>query len=191
MTLAIFVEGPSDKYSIPVLVRRLGHTRIEVRIVPRGDMLDVDEVERHVTGLKQMHPEVAYVMICMDSEYTDPEQTLGNAQAALRSLRDRLGGVVAVDYAIVDHSIEGWLGCDVDSLRGTLGRDARLLGGPKLNYECRPAQALSRIFKVNGRDFRKTSHNRLLAQRVDLDLLRRESETFSQFAKLLEDNLKE
>ena len=63
-----------------------------------------------------------------------------------------------VNYVIVDHALEGWLACDIDALRVVLGPTAKIetRGNPEDNRS--PAKLMERIFKANGKSYRKTVH---------------------------------
>jgi len=59
LTLAIFVEGQSDKLSIPILLRKLRKTKIHTRRIPAGDMLDIEEIIHHIQALSPYKTEVS------------------------------------------------------------------------------------------------------------------------------------
>ena len=51
IALGIFVEGPSDREPHKHLLRKLGHTSIQTRVVPQGDMLNTDTMQRHIQAV--------------------------------------------------------------------------------------------------------------------------------------------
>lgn len=184
MSLGIFVVGQSERVALPLLLRKLGQSSVHVRLAQQDDMLDVDQMERHVRALKGMHREVRRVIIFKDSERADPETTLRESDRARGELNARVAPVT-VDYVIVDHSLEGWLACDEMALRTILGRNARLgrLGNPDAHLE--PAKLLQRVFRANKRDFKKTQHNPQLAERADVRVVADRSPTFQRLVELL------
>ena len=150
MTLGIFVEGPSDLRAIPVLIRKLGYqSRVHGRTVGQGAMLQVDKMSRHISALKSTAGRLSQILVFMDSEGVEPSETLRSTKSASKEL-NRLTGDVPVDYIVVDHSLEGWLACDIEALRAVLGRNARIriTGNPEDHP--RPAQLLVRVFRANG-----------------------------------------
>ena len=133
VTLGIFVEGPSDKTTIPILIRKLGYRAgIHPRVVRQGDMLNVREMSNQVTALMASHSRIQRILVFIDSEGVEPAETLRTCRPIVRHLSGQTGGI-PVEYIVVDHSLEGWLACDVEALRVVLGRDAqiRLRGNPE------------------------------------------------------------
>lgn len=61
MSIALFVEGKSDKDAIPELVRRfLGASPgIICRVIRRGDMFNSAKIKAHLEPLLKGHPEVS------------------------------------------------------------------------------------------------------------------------------------
>ena len=139
MTLGIFVEGPSDKQSIPILIRRLGYrARVHTRVVA-GNMLSVGEMSRHVEALLTLGRRPDRILIFIDSEGVEPETTRRDAEPVAARLNS-ISGRITVDYVVVDHSLEGWLACDEDALRKVLGRQARINTRGNPEGQPRPAE---------------------------------------------------
>jgi hypothetical protein len=184
LSLGIFVEGPSDRDSIPILLRKLGQRAVHARVTGRGDMLDVATMHRHVQALRATHRGVRRVLVFLDSEGVDPEVTLREAEGPRRELLGALRRV-DLDYVVVDHSLEGWLACDEEAVRSVLGRNARLRTRVNPEDHPRPAQLMEGLFRANGKQFRKTVHNRLLAERADTTVIADRSATFRRLVDLL------
>ena len=184
LTLGVFVEGTSDLQTIPKLIRRLGYRGGIRGHSVRGDMLSVREMSNQIMALLSRRGRVSRVLIFIDSEGADPNQTLRGTERALPQLR-RVAGRVPVDYVVVDHSIEGWLACDTDALRAVLGQDARIniQGNPE--DQPRPARSLERVFRDNGVEFKKTVHNEMIAKRVTARNILQKSPTFVRLASIL------
>ena len=183
MSLAIFVEGRSDKLSIPILLRKLTRIRILTpHIVCAGDMLDVEEMSRHIRFLGARNVQMA--IIFRDSECTDPGDWIAKTKI-LETEFARLGHKMPVRYVIVGHSLEGWLACDEAALRVVLGPQARLTALPKVACACRPAEAMKQLFKRHGKSFNKVIHNPRIAENVDPRILERNSPTFTYLARLV------
>jgi hypothetical protein len=77
VSLGIFVEGRSDRQTIPILIRKLGYVdAIEPRVVPQGEMLDESKMSRHVDALLAVQSGVGRIIVFRDSEGEDPKSTL-------------------------------------------------------------------------------------------------------------------
>ena len=120
MSLGIFVEGPSDKTTIPILIRKTGYRAgIESRKVAREEMLDPVEMTNQVDSLLRLQRRVNHILVFMDSEGVDPADTFRSTKGVSSRL-NRLTGKVPLHYVVVDHSLEGWLACDFDALKAVL-----------------------------------------------------------------------
>ena len=184
MSLGLFVEGQSDKDTIPILIRKHGYASgIRTRVIPQGLMLRSDRVKPYIRALLDQDRSIDLVVICIDAEEAEPEHLLKQTRQPRKSLgRDF---AVPIRYVIVDHALEGWLGCDTDAVRSVLGPRAtvRIRGNPE-NHP-RPADLLSRVFRDNGRRFVKTSHDRQIAERVTPAVIAARSPTFVAFIDAL------
>lgn len=184
MTLGIFVEGPSDKQSIPILIKKLGYrARLHTRVVS-GNRLSARRMSRHVSALLTLPRRPDRILIFIDSEGVEPETTQRNAEPVAIHL-NQVSGRIPVDYVVVDHSLEGWLACDEDALRRVLGRQARINTRGNPEDHSRPAELMSRIFRENGKDFRKTVHNQQIAEFIKPGNILAKSPTFRRLASLL------
>ncbi len=183
--LGLIVEGQSDRDTIPILARRLGYdARIRPRVVSRGDMLAQRAISRYLTKFLREFRDVTLVILCLDAERENPAQVLARTRQIERRMNETLS--VPVRYAIVDHTLEGWLACDEDALRSVLGGGRariNIQGNPDRHPN--PASILSNVFRQNGRDFRKIRDNRKIAQAITPQNIADKSPTFQRFAQLL------
>ena len=183
IALAIFVEGPSDREPHKHFLRKLGHHSIESRVVDQGDMLNVRKMQNQIQAVLRLHPNVSHVLVLRDSEGVAPEETYELMRPAERELREQFPDL-GIDYVVVDHSIEGWLLCDAEALREVLGRQARINVPGNPDQHPRPAELMKGIFRANGREFRKTTHNRLIAEVARVEEIEQRSQTFATLAAL-------
>lgn len=183
IALGIFVEGPSDREPHKHLLRKLGHPSIQTRVVPQGNMLDTDTMQRHIEAVLLLHQDISHVLVLRDSEGVAPEETYELMRPAERELRRRFPDL-GIDYVVVDHSIEGWLLCDPESLRAVLGARARINVPGNPDQHPRPADLLKGIFRANGKEFRKTTHNPAIAEAARVEEIRQCSQTFAKLAGL-------
>ena len=132
MSLGLYVEGRSDKDTIPILIRKLGYrSRVTSRVVPRSEMLIVDKMTVHLNVLLRQQSDVDLVVICIDSEGVDPGTTRQLTRPVERQLNQR--SHAPIRYAVVDHALEGWLACDGEAIQGVLGPRAsvNIRGNPE------------------------------------------------------------
>ena len=187
MSLGLYVEGRSDKDTIPILMRKLGYRSRVIAKDLRGqsELMLVDKMARHLSELLREHRDVELVLICRDAlEGVGPRAT----EERLRPLQRRLNETspVPVRYAVVDHALEGWLACDEEALRAVLG-GSRARINIRVNPEDHPTPAdlLERVFRDNGRRFRKTRHDPEIAERASPERIAAKSPTFRRFAEIL------
>ena len=183
IALGIFVEGPSDREPHKHLLRKLGHPSIQTRVVPQGNMLDTDTMQRHIQAVLHLHPEISHVLVLRDSEGVAPEGTYELMRPAERELRSRFPGL-GINYIVVDHSIEGWLLCDAEALKAVLGTRARINVPGNPDQHPRPAELIKGIFRENRRNYQKTIHNPIIAEAARVEEIRQCSQTFAKLAEL-------
>lgn len=183
LSLAIFVEGRSDKLSIPILIRKLTPIRILTpHIVSAGDMLDIEEISHHIRFIRPQ--KIKMTIIFRDSECTDPAYWIAKTKILEQEFVKR-GYKLPVRYVIVEHSLEGWLACDGEALQAVLGTRVRSTTALSIAHACRPAQAMKQLFKRNGKSFNKVTHNPKIAENVKPKVLVENSPTFAYLAKLV------
>lgn len=162
----MFVEGESDRTALPILLEKLGREPRFCRRLKQGDIANAEIVGRHMNVVLSQNRGTDLVLIFLDSECTDPQETKRKVEGCERELNGARRGV-AVRYVVVDHSLEGWLCCDEAALRKVIGQQAtiNIKGNPE--DDCRPAQLLGDIFKSNGKDFFKTRDNPRIAAAIE------------------------
>ncbi|MCH8089411.1 MAG: DUF4276 family protein [Chloroflexi bacterium] len=184
MSLAVFVEGPSDRNPIRTLLEKLGQVVRHVGVVRQGRMLNVDAMASQIEIVAHARRRLSRVLIFRDSEGIDPEETYQRSRGPEREL-NQLFTRFPINYIIVDHSIEGWLAWDVDAVRRVVGGGKYLSLIRNLEANPHPANLLGRVFRANGPDFDKSTHNQVLAELADIRLIARNSPTFGRLVKIL------
>ena len=184
MSLGLLVEGQSDRDTIPILARRLGYgARIRSRIVSRGQMLASNAISRYLTKFLRESSDVTQVVICLDAERENPALVLASTRPIERRLNEML--TVRVRYAVVDHALEGWIACDEEAVQSVLGPRARVNIRSNPEDHPTPADLLERVFRENGRQFRKMRDNPRIAEHVAPERIAARSPTFRRFAEML------
>jgi hypothetical protein len=185
VTLGIFVEGTSDSPTIPILIRKLGYGgAIHTRIVRQGNMLNLDKMSKHIAALTRMHRQIRSILIFIDSEGVDPSKTLRRTRSVSVQL-NQVSGRVPTKFIVVDHSLEGWLACDVEALKTVLGKNATVRIGGNPEDHLRPATTMDRVFQDNRQTFKKTVHNQRIAKHVTPANILEKSPTFRHLADAL------
>lgn len=185
MSLGLYVEGRSDRDTIPILIKRLGYrSRIIAKSISQSELMIGDKMARHLSELLRVHSDVELVIICVDSERIDPSVTKRRSLPVEQRLNRESS--VPVRYAVVDHALEGWLACDEEALRSVLGGSrARINIGGNPEDHPTPADLLERVFRENRRRFRKTRHDPEIAERASVERIAVRSPTFRRFAEIL------
>ena len=184
MSLGLLVEGKSDKDAIPKLIRKFldPSPRIIPRTIHRGEMFNSKKVRPHLEALLKQHQDVEKIIICVDSECTDPEEIREEVSKVERELE---GTDLVVKYAVVVHALEGWLATDSRALGRVLGRQVSM--ERNLEDVCKPDEFLAGLFSRYGKDFQKTRHDPLIAGYADPKRMARLSPSFQRFCETLGD----
>lgn len=154
----------------------------------QGEVYDIEAMRKHIRAFIQSQPRLTKILVLVDSECTDIQESREQANQAERRLSRELSRSV-LKYVVVDHSLEGWLLQDSEALRAVLRTRARLSLSINPEQECRPAQRLRSLFQTHRKKkpFMKTVDNIRIAEKVSLDVLRQKSQTFAYFAQVLND----
>jgi len=182
LTLALFVEGPSDKDSIPILIRKV--SKSPVKIVPRivRDMFNYNKIERHIQFLLRQHSDVKKILVCKDTECSDPKKI----EKMAKSMEKKLKKYPKVKYVLVVHALESWLS-EREGLRKLLGEKAKIKLPYNLEKVCKPSEILKEVFRRNGRSFLKTRDAPALAKVIEVNNMKRQNKSFHTFCRTVQD----
>jgi hypothetical protein len=186
MSIGLFVEGKSDKDTIPRLIRKFLDTPLKIipRTIHRGEMFKSEKVKPYVEALLKQHQDIEKFIVCVDSECTDPAEIQREVSKVEQEL-GKIGLPVVPKYAVVVHALEGWLAADSEALGQVLGRQVRVEGN--LEEVCKPAELLRDIFAQHGKSFQKTRHDPRIARHADPEEIARHSSSFRRFCQLVKD----
>jgi hypothetical protein len=178
VSLGVLVVGQSERKAIPILLKKLGRTeKIHVRIVSQGEMLDSENIYNHINSLHYQDRRLMRVLIFLDAESSDPSSLQAQCSLKERELL-QYDLRVQINYVVVDHSLEGWLACDYQAVQRVIGPGSRIKYRGNPEDHAKPAELLRQWFRAYGKDFRKTTHDPLLAEHADLGVIARKSPTF-------------
>jgi hypothetical protein len=188
MSIGLFVEGPSDKDTIPKLIRKFLDTpsKIIPRIIHRGEMFNAEKVRPYLEALLKQHQDIEKFIVCVDSECTDPAEIQREVSKVEQEL-GKIGLPVVPKYAVVVHALEGWLAADSKAVEQVLGRGAEVRIEQNLEEVCRPAELLRDLFAKRGKSFQKTRHDPQIARYADPEEIARHSSSFWRFCQLVKD----
>ncbi len=186
MSPGIFVEGKSDKDAIPKLIRKIldPSPKIIPRTIPRDEMFNSESLRPYLEALLKKHHDIEKVIVCVDSECTDPEEIWEKASRVERELNE-IG--LPVRYAMVVHTLEGWLAADPKALEQVLGRGAKLHIKRNLEEVCKPAELLGDLFARYGKDFQKPRYDPQIAEYARPKEIAKRNQSFRRFCQLIKD----
>jgi len=186
MNIGLFVEGKSDKDTVPKLIRKLLDAPPPPKIIPRtihrGEMFKSEKIRPYLEALLRQHQDVEKVIVCVDSECTDPAEIWEEVSKVERELNEM---DLPVRYAVVVHALEGWLAADSKALEKVLGRQVRI--ERNLEEVCKPAELLRDIFAQHGKSFQKARHDPQIARHADSGEIAQRSSSFRHFCQLVKD----
>ncbi|MBM4465080.1 MAG: DUF4276 family protein [Chloroflexi bacterium] len=138
-------------------------------------------------ALLKQHQDIEKVIVCVDSECTDPAEIQREVSKVEREL-SRVGLPVVPRYVVVVHALEGWLATDSEAVRQVLGRGAEVRIERNLEEICKPSELLEDIFAQHGKNFLKARDDPLLAEYVDPEEIAEHSPSFRRFCQLVKDD---
>lgn len=188
MSIGLFVEGPTDKKVIPILVRKILAAptgKIVSRVVPQGDLLNPRKIQSYIEkDLLLEHRDLTRLIICRDSECTNPKQIEQDFRPVERELQ-RLKLKIPVRLCVVVHALESWLMSDAESLKNFLG-GARTLRIPKNSESlCKPKETLRKLFRKANRDYNPLRDYPKIAEMANVERIAQNNVSFDRFRKLL------
>jgi len=190
MSIGLFVEGESDVQAISILVRKVLETQgSPQKTVCRnfrgvGNIFEARKIKAHLEFLLKQQPDVAKVIVCVDSHCTDPAEIQKKVSKVERELA-RMSLQVTPQYVVVVHALEGWLAADQKALGQVLGSEVNI--NRNLEEECKPEDLLGDLFDKHGKSFQKTSHDPQIASYADPEKIARHSPSFRRFCRLIKD----
>lgn len=190
MKLVFFTEGRSDKETIKILIDKIfesarSDVSIEFRVLRRGDLLDLEKVQRHITlDILVRYPDVSKIILCVDSECTPSAETEKDVKKIEPKLQKMLKKLT-VNYCIVVHALESWL-TDDKALASYLG--LKTISIPfEIEKVCKPKKIFVDVFKKAGRQFNNVTDNPKIAKLVNLEEILKKNKSFRKFVRIVKD----
>ena len=190
MKIALFVEGPSDKAVLPILVKRILGERTGVIVRDfhgRGNLLNEKRVCAIAQVLLRESPDVSKIVVCVDSECTPGDQTERVIRKIEKSVNAGIQQRCSVHYIAVIHALEGWLLTDPDAITEHLGRRAKVKIPNRAASDCRPKEVMKAIFRKVGKGYLATREAPRIAERIDIDKIANRNSSFARFREQVAD----
>jgi hypothetical protein len=189
MKIALFVEGPSDKETISILLRKILGDNIS--IIPkvfrgRGSLLDEREVSARIIYTLHQHSDISKIIVCVDSECTPAEETKAKVETVANLVRSKIPTEYPLHYIPVIHALEGWLLSDRDTVKKCLGHRAKIDIPVSAFSECRPKEVMKDVFKKANKDFLPLRDCPTIADQIDIKKLEL-NESFAYFQEKVKD----
>lgn len=188
MTIALFVEGPSDKKTLRILVRRIlgkgaAKTKIVCRIVRQGGLFNARKIKAYVRDdVLLRHQNVDNIIAVVDSECNPCEETQSEAAKIERQLK-RLKVKPLPRYCVACHALEAWLGADLEALKQVAGKPVKLT--ENLFQACRPKEVLRRAFEKLDKPFNHVKDDPRIAEKIDPAKVAKNNPSFAHFVRLV------
>jgi hypothetical protein len=183
--IGIFVEGPSDKKVMRILIGKIfgWQSRPLIRINSRGVLLNnnnLESLKKSINLFLQQNRDIKKILICVDKDCDE------GFWGRLKSLEENIIQNIPAPpiYCIpVINEIESWL-LDEEALSETLGQRVRVYGDPEAHGAFKK---LERIFDRAGKDYRKVQHGPQIARYIQPNKLRSQSSSFEAFYQKVKD----
>jgi len=177
--IVVFVEGPSDAETIPILLRKTGQS-LKVKPKRRGWLTESVKVIRYIKALQEI-PEK--VVVLLDSHCSDPIEVKKIVRKNEKEVAKELS--IPVKYGVVIHALEAWLLSDTLALEKVVGGIIRSIAEPE--KDCKPDEIMKDIFRKNNGQYSKTFHAPKIAHQSDPNEISKKCNSFREFVKLVED----
>lgn len=185
MKIGIFIEDRMGRDVFSILSHKIlagKRVGIHIRQLPRGDLLNAEKVLASIEYEIRQHSDLAKIIVCVDSECTDPTEIDRKAQAVEQKLRHIRR---PVKYCIVVHALEGWLMADSTALRQFLG--VKRLPFRKTDSICKPKDKLRKLSRNAGRSYLPSRDNLKIAELADIKRISANNSSFAEFCRLIRD----
>ena len=189
MTIAFFVDGPSDRDTLKILARKVLAQRkpspgLEFRVQPRGDFFSSSKISAHLAYLCGTHADLDKVILCLDCECT-PSEAIQPKLLKVEQEIHREHPSLNLTFVLKVHALEGWLASDREALRQVLGSVPADYAKPET--VCKPKELLSTVFRKANKEFDYIRDDPRIAEAADIDRLCHASPSFSEFRNAIED----
>ena len=126
--------------------------------------------------------EKSKIIICVDSECTDPSITERNLAPCKRAVK---GLSFVVHFLVVVHALETWLAADEKALRAILKTNKEIKIPGNLEMECRPVTILKDIYRKHRREFLKSKDDLIIAEHANPTQIAKRCSSFRRFQQIL------
>ncbi len=185
MTILLVTEDDTTGEAIEILAKKTFASKnkppkILRRRISRGDIF---KPEKLIASLKYCcQDDPTKIIICVDSECTDPKITERNLGPCKRSVK---ASSITAHFAIIERALESWLAADEEALRELLKSKKKLKIPGNLEKECHPESILNNVFRMHDRDFIKSRDDVKIANHANPKEIAKRCTSFRKFQQLL------
>ncbi|MDZ7262704.1 MAG: DUF4276 family protein [candidate division KSB1 bacterium] len=189
MKILLFVEGPSDKRTIPVIIRKALSPRKPAIIVRKGARFDSEKMAPHIRFELLQHHDISKILILRDAECADERVLQYIKRTAEKTENDlkELFPQSSIYCLIVTYALEGWWLADPKAVADHF----KLSKTPNssLSLSCRPKRALIELSKKSGRKrrFDWVEENPKIAERLNPQKAAKNNPSLAEFLKIIKD----
>lgn len=186
MTIVLFTEDGPTGAAISILAEKVlssAHKKagLKRRQIKRGDIF---KNPRKIAALVSLNRKQgnAKIIVCVDSECTDPAETERNLTRCRNHLKKAR---LAADIIVVVHALETWLAADQNALRSAFNITDGIKIPGNLETICRPADMLKKLIRKHGGEFVKSKDDLKIANHANPEEIAKRCASFVKFQKIL------
>ena len=187
LTIALLVEGATDKYIFKELARRILGEKIGVEIRDlhgAGNILNENKIIARLDTFSK-NKKISKIIICKDSECTPDTKT----RRELEELRKKINAQrysTPIHYVVVNHAPEAWLLGDPETIAKYLNK--KVIVKASDTNDCRPKELLESFFQKAKKGLIAIRDYPKLSESVDINKICGNNQSFNSFVKILKDH---
>lgn len=173
MTLAVLVEGRSDKQVIRTLLQKQAeiiNRTFSVKFAEFGGgqgLLDVSRVVNTCEAIARLNPDLTGAVVCKDMNCT-PTNELETIRVDIANKLARAHSPLSIRYHFVRFELESWLASDESAWQRKFPKAMPHVLPHGILEECDPKDTIRLHLRARGIEFRYTQHDSAIASDLDL-----------------------
>ncbi len=187
LNIALLVEGVTDTYILPVLIKRIlgERTGVEKTVLNgAGNMLNEDKIIPRLNSFSK-DKSISKIIICKDSECTPDTETRKELENLRKTVDGRKTYSKPIHYVVVNHAPEGWLLGDSEAIARYLNERTKIK--TSATADCRPKELLEDLFRKAGKYLIARRDYPKLSASVDIQKICSNNQSFKYFYEIIRD----